>query len=197
MKEFWNQRFSADFYVYGVEPNQFFKHQLDLLKPGKILLPAEGEGRNAVYAASKGWEVVACDWSEEGKKKAERLAALGNVTIDYRVADFGELNIATEHFDCIGLVFAHFPVEKRALFHQKVIKALKLGGTIILEGFSKKQLGNTSGGPKKPDLLFSEDDLRSDFQGLDTIEVTEQEILLEEGTFHEGIASTIRLIGKK
>jgi hypothetical protein len=70
----WNERYGADEYVYGKEPNGFLKEFIDNHPPGKILLPAEGEGRNAVYAASKGWEVTAFDFSEEGKKKALKLA---------------------------------------------------------------------------------------------------------------------------
>ena len=75
MKEFWEIRYAEKQYAYGENPNVYFKEQLDKLKPGKILLPAEGEGRNAVYAAKQGWEVMAFDLSSEGKNKAEKLAA--------------------------------------------------------------------------------------------------------------------------
>jgi hypothetical protein len=92
-KEFWNQRYSEKEYSYGIEPNQFFKEQITPFKVGTILLPAEGEGRNAVYAAKLGWEVVAFDISEEGKKKALQLATLNNVSIDYHIPLLTNLNL--------------------------------------------------------------------------------------------------------
>lgn len=87
MKAFWNQRYDEPEYAYGTQPNLFFKDQLDQLTPGKLLMPAEGEGRNAVYAAGKGWEVTAFDSSSSGQKKALRLAQEKKVTLNYLVAD--------------------------------------------------------------------------------------------------------------
>lgn len=74
MSQFWNERYSQAEYVYGETPNVFFAAQLDKLSAGTIILPCEGEGRNAVYAASQGWEVKAFDASEAGQKKALLLA---------------------------------------------------------------------------------------------------------------------------
>ena len=85
MKDFWNDRYGRAEYAYGKEPNVFFKEQLDQLQPGKILLPAEGEGRNAVYAAEKGWQASAYDWSENAYKKAMQLAEEKKVNIDYQI----------------------------------------------------------------------------------------------------------------
>tara|TARA_X000000950_G_scaffold260222_1_gene329392 strand:+ start:219 stop:527 length:309 start_codon:yes stop_codon:yes gene_type:complete len=85
MKEFWDARYAQETYVYGKEPNNYFKKTLNLLKPGKILLPAEGEGRNAVHAASLGWEVFAYDFSEFAYKKAMKLAREKEVSINYQI----------------------------------------------------------------------------------------------------------------
>ena len=79
------------------------------MDPGKILLPAEGEGRNAVFAASIGWNVTAFDISDAGKEKAERLADKYGVNIQYMIGDVKDLVFEVESFDAIGLVFAHFP----------------------------------------------------------------------------------------
>ena len=87
MKDFWNQRYAEEEYAYGTEPNAFFKAQLDQRTPGRLLLPAEGEGRNAVYAALKGWDVVAFDQSESGKTKAMKLAHQAGVAVSYLVED--------------------------------------------------------------------------------------------------------------
>jgi len=85
MKEMWNQRYAAKDFSYGTEPNRFFKDWIDKYPAGEILFPAEGEGRNAIYAAKKGWEVTAFDFSGEGKRKAVQLAEIEKVKIDYKV----------------------------------------------------------------------------------------------------------------
>lgn len=88
----WNDRFSQKEYAYGEQPNNYLKEQLEKLTAGTILFPAEGEGRNAVFAAKCGWTVSAFDISSEGRKKAIRLAELNNVTIDYQVGELSQLN---------------------------------------------------------------------------------------------------------
>ncbi len=85
--EFWNERFSTDKYIYGKNPNKFFKEQIDKLKPGRLLLLGEGEGRNSVYAAIKGWEVDAVDFSQTAKEKALKLAKKNNVNINYTISN--------------------------------------------------------------------------------------------------------------
>lgn len=197
MKEFWNERYRSEDYVYGTEPNVFFKEQLDKLSPGRILLPAEGEGRNAVYAARQGWQVTAVDISDAGRDKALRLARKAGVEITYHVGSFGETEFPVASFDCISLVFAHFPPEHRLAYHQKVIQLLKPGGTLILEGFSKEQLAYRSGGPKSEAMLFSISELQEEFAALTELEVRKELIELREGAYHEGPASVVRLTGKK
>ena len=85
MKQFWNDRYSEEEFIYGVEPNEFLKLELDKIPTGSILLPAEGEGRNAVYAASKGWNVTAFHYSEAAKVKTTLLAEKMNVKLDYEL----------------------------------------------------------------------------------------------------------------
>jgi hypothetical protein len=59
----WDERYNLPEYIYGTEPNQFLKNFIQKNKPGKILLPGDGEGRNSVYAAQSGWKVYAFDSS--------------------------------------------------------------------------------------------------------------------------------------
>ena len=113
MNNFWNERYKADDYAYGIEPNKFLKNQLKNITPGNILFPAEGEGRNAVYAATIGWQVTAFDPSIEGKRKAELLAMKKGVSIDYRIEDYEFVEFPVESFDCIALIFAHMNPVKR------------------------------------------------------------------------------------
>jgi len=197
MKEFWNKRYSSEDYAYGETPNEYVKQELSRLKQGKIIFPAEGEGRNAVYAATRGWNVTAFDPSTEGKKKAEFLARKHNVGIDYHITDYEGCDFAKESFDCLVLVYAHMPPSLREMAHKKLTTFLKPGGKLILEGFSKKQIRNNTGGPRNIDFLFSEDELRSDFSDLSQLEILEKEVFLDEGPFHQGTASVIRITGEK
>ena len=198
----WNDRFSREDFAYGVEPNLYLKEQLEKLAIGKILFPAEGEGRNAVFAARMGWEVSAFDISVEGKKKAIRLAAENQVTIDYQLGELRTLHYEPEEFDAIALIYAHFPAKIKSSVHKMLDDYLRQGGTIIFEAFGKSHLDYLAknkdvGGPKDIDMLFSKEELRSDFTNYDIIELEEKEIELNEGQFHNGTGSVIRFVGRK
>ena len=193
----WDQKYSDQEYVYGTSPNEFFKLELDKLKPGIILFPAEGEGRNAVYAAENGWDVWAFDQSNEGKKKAENLALQRNVKIDYQVYDLETPDYPEGNFDAIALVFVHSPEQKRQAIHRNLLRFLKPGGKLILVGFSKEQLRYTSGGPKELSWLFSIDELEDDFANLNIVSIVQLETMIEEGDHHKGKASVIQLLAGK
>lgn len=201
-KELWDNRYSSEEFAYGELPNSFLKEQLVKLKAGKILFPAEGEGRNAVYAAKLGWEVSAFDISFEGKNKALKLAEKQGVKIEYYVGELQELNYQKAQFDAIGLIFAHFPPNVKYDIHRELEVLLKPGGTIILEAFSKKNLSYLEkdekvGGPKNIDMLFSLDEIKTYFPDYENIMLEETEVELNEGLYHNGIGSVIRFVGKK
>lgn len=197
MNEFWNERYASKEYAYGIEPNQFLKDQLKELKPGKILFPAEGEGRNAVYAATLGFEVFAFDPSIEGQTKALQLADQHQVNIDYQLASYENILFEEDSFDVIVLIFAHMPAHLRKDYNLKLLKFLKPGGTLLLEGFSKGQIERDTGGPREITMLFSVEELRADFNSLKEISIIKKEVTLNEGPYHQGIASVIQLVGKK
>lgn len=199
----WNSRYAVEDYAYGIAPNNFLKAVIDEYKlKGKILFPAEGEGRNAVYAAKKGMHVTAFDISIEGKKKAEKLAEKENVDILYEVGDFFDLELINEKYDSAALIFAHFPPPILSTYHRKIADLINPGGMLILEGFSKGNLelldvNPKIGGPKKLEMLFSKDSIQNDFPGFETIRLEEVEVELNEGAFHNGIGKVIRYIGRK
>ena len=197
MKQMWNERFGKEEYAYGKEPNQFFKQEIDKLKPGKILLLGEAEGRNGVYAAKIGWEVDAVDWSEEAKKKAEKLADENNVSINYYLADLTEYNPKENYYDAVGLIFLHLPPNERARIHKKVTAALKTGGKVVLESYDKDQIKNDSGGPKDLDLLHSLEEIYTDFNELDINSFSKETVHLNESRLHDGEAVVIRFVGTK
>jgi SAM-dependent methyltransferase len=195
MIEMWNKRYAQSDYVYGKEPNQFFKEHLAFLKTGKALFPAEGEGRNAVYASKMGWEVVAFDNSIEAKKKALLLAEEYQIKIKYLENAIEDFDSEHDSFDLIVLIYVH--MQNRMQNHRHLLKFLKPGGTILLEGFSKNQINNTTGGPKNLDMLFSKEELDKDFTELSKINIWEGDIFIDEGVHHTGESSVIRLIGTK
>jgi len=200
--ERWNDRYSKDEFAYGEQPNNYLKEQLEKLDVGTILFPAEGEGRNAVFAAKLGWTVSAFDISVEGKNKALRLAKTNKVTIDYHVGELQTLNYNTEQFDAIALIYAHFPADIKSLYHKTLDKYLRHKGIVIFEAFSKRHIDYIStnekiGGPKDIAMLFSIDELKSDFVNYEIIELVEKEIELSEGLFHNGKGSVIRFVGRK
>ncbi|MEQ9425775.1 MAG: methyltransferase domain-containing protein [Cyclobacteriaceae bacterium] len=202
MKEFWNDRYNIEDSAYGYEPNEYFKKQLSKLEPDKILLPAEGEGRNAIYASKLGWEVSAFDISEQGKIKAEILAQKNGVSIDYQIGEFEDIEYEQEYFGAIGLIYAHFTAELKSKYHKILDGYLKKGGIVIFEAFSKnnlelvKQNRNTNG-PKDIDALFSVDEIREDFNNYDIMELGEEILELNEGLYHKGQSSIIRFVGRK
>jgi len=196
MKEMWNERFGEEEYVYGTEPNSFFREQIDKLNPGSLLLPAEGEGRNAVHAALQGWQVTAIDYSEQARRKAMQLAGTTGVSIDYILADVTDLNNSIQ-FDAIGLVFIHFFWKERKLFHQGLDKLLKPGGFIIAELFHKEQVNNKSGGPPVVEMLYTVEDLEEDFSTYDFQILEHTTIVLDEGVLHQGPADVVRLMARK
>ncbi len=196
MKDFWNERYGQMLYHYGKAPNVFFAHQLEKLPKGKILLPAEGEGRNAVFAAIKGWKVSAFDFSEEGHNKALKLAEEYEVEIDYQLIEASKFEPNTS-YDVVALIFAHFAGEERSVLFKNLEKALAPGGYLIMEVFSKNQLGRTSGGPKDIDLLYSKEEIKELFPSLDFIILEETKAELDEGDHHQGEAAVIRVVAQK
>lgn len=197
MEQFWNERYAQPDWVYGQQPNVFFKEQLAGRPPGKLLLAAEGEGRNAVYAARQGWQVVAFDFSAAGQQKALQLAAQAGVGIDYQLQKAEDFRLGPHSLDAAGLIYAHFPPDIRKRFHARLQDWLKPGGVLILEAFHPRQLQYQSGGPKQENMLYSADMLQQDFEGLKILLLEEREIVLDEGSFHQGAGYVTRLVASK
>ncbi len=200
--ERWNERYRKAEYAYGTEPNEFLKEQLQLLKPGRILFPAEGEGRNAVFAARMGWQVSAFDISDAGQKKALALASQHGVTIYYQVGGFETVRFSQNQFDAIAFIFAHFPAAIKSRCHRTLQAYLRPGGTVIFEAFSKNHLKYNAanervGGPREIDMLFSMQELEADFAGYEVVQLAEEVVELNEGPFHSGTGSVIRFVGRK
>lgn len=201
MKEMWNQRYTSIEYSYGITPNEYFKEKLSYVPKGKILLPADGEGRNGVFAALNGWEVHSCDFSEQGKIKAKKLADINNVQIEYQVGDFSELSY-TDNFDLLALIYAHFPADVKIDLFKKAGSYLKRGAYVIVEVFSKNNLkyrekNPSIGGPTDLGVLFNTSEIEQALTNFTIIELEEKVVWLNEGKGHLGEGSVIRCFAQK
>jgi hypothetical protein len=203
MKQMWDNRYAAEPYAYGTEPNVFLKEKLaQYALSGKLLMPAEGEGRNAVYAASQNIAVFAFDISEKGRAKAIKLANEHQVEINYNVGDFLKMDYIDNSFDGAALIYAHFPLPLLSVYHQKISHLIKPGGLVILEGFSKNNLplreaNPDVGGPNNVEMLFSKNSILDDFPNFEVLELEEATVDLKEGLYHNGKAKVIRFVGRK
>jgi hypothetical protein len=192
--QMWNQRYSEQPYAYGTAPNTFIKAFLDTQKPGKILFAAEGEGRNAVYAAQQGWEVEAFDLSASGRDKALALAKQNGCEITYTVSD--ALSYQGGPYDAAAFCYFHTPEQVEDCYHH-LVDLLHPEGLVVFEGFSVKNIGMGSGGPQKEDMCFTVERVFDLFKDLQSVEVWEEKVVLDEGKFHQGEAWVIRAQGVK
>lgn len=193
----WDARYSEDDYAYGKEPNRFLVSVVAMLEPGKTLCLAEGEGRNAVYLASLGFDVLAVDASSVGLEKAKRLAEERGVTIETKQVDLAEFDMGDETYENIVSMFCHVEPSLRRQVHASVVRALRPGGMFVLEAFRPEQLKHSSGGPKDPALLMSAEDVTRELAGLEMIRVGEVERRLDEGKYHQGLGSLLEIVARK
>ena len=196
MQEFWDQRYDTEEFVYGKHPNVFFRRFIESHEAGSVLLPAEGEGRNAVYAALKGWKVSAFDFSQPARDKALALCKEYGVEVDYEISSIEDFQTPAR-YDVIALLFLHLPQQSRHQMHRKLIGFLKPGGYFIIEAFSKKQIHYNTGGPKNLDLLYQRQDLMEDIPDLELLHLKEQQREVDEGYSHQGKAEVLQLIARK
>jgi 2-polyprenyl-3-methyl-5-hydroxy-6-metoxy-1,4-benzoquinol methylase len=194
----WDERYSAEGFVYGTRPNAFLVEQAHRITPGaRVLLPGDGEGRNGVWLAEEGMTVLSVDGSPVGLSKAKRLAAERGVSITTEVADLAVWDWPTARFDAVVSLFLHLAPAERAAIHARMVAALRPRGLLILEAFRPEQLAYSSGGPKDPALLYTADQMRADFRGTDILVLKEALTTFDEGELHRGPGATLRLVARK
>lgn len=198
MSAFWDGKFSGEGYAYGTAPNAHLMAHADHLSVGaNVLVPGDGEGRNGVWLARQGMNVLSVDGSAVGLEKARRLATANNVPLRTQQADLLEWEWPVAAFDGVVSIFLHFAAADRQKAHAAMVAALRPGGVLILEAFRPEQLAFSSGGPKDPDLLYRAADLRADFAGLRIDLLEDTTCTLDEGPLHQGPAAVVRLIAHK
>jgi SAM-dependent methyltransferase len=198
MSEYWDACFETDDYMYGLEPNRFLKAQDRLFKPGRSALAvADGEGRNGVWLAEQGLDVVSLDVSRAGLAKARALAEKRGVRLRTVHADLLTWSWPVGAFDHLVVIFIHFEPSARASIHAAFQRALRPGGHLIYVAFAPGQLENLSGGPERGELLLTSAELRKDFAEMTVLQLEEGDEYLNEGPLHQGLARTVRMVAKK
>ncbi len=191
---FWDERFGAEQYAYGREPNDFLRQQAARIPAGPVLCLADGEGRNSTFLAGLGHEVTAVDYSAVGLQKARRLASERGVALTTVEADLAEFEPPREDYAGIVAIFAHLPVDVRRRVHGWAARALRPGGVFVLEAYTLAQLPLGTGGPRDPALLMSLSALEQELAPLEIVLGQELERELQEGSFHSGRSATVQLV---
>lgn len=199
MKALWNERFGGPEYFYGTEPNAFLASQSHLLKAGQsVLSVADGEGRNGVWLAEQGLNVLAVDFSEKALEKSRQLAASRGVSLQTELVDVHTWNWGENRFDVIVAIFIQFASSKeRPALHRTIQQALKPGGLLLLQGYAPKQLEYRTGGPSNVDNLYTAEDLQCDFGAMEILQLREHDMEIREGPGHSGMSALVDLVARK
>jgi len=183
--------------VYGTEPNAFLVSVADRIPPGRVLSLGEGEGRNGVFLAMRGFDVVGVDGSAVGLAKARCLAAERGVSLVTVVADLADWEIETGQWSGIVSIFCHIPPSTRSHLYRAAVHGLKPGGAFVLEAYTPDQLGRGTGGPPTAELLVTLSELREELAGLDLVVARETEREVHEGRLHTGTGAVVQVVGIK
>ena len=195
----WQERFAAPGYLFGTEPNAFLKDHAYLLRKGeKALAIADGEGRNGVFLAEQGLDVLSVDFSPIAQDKARKLAAERGVTLRIEQADIIDWDWPSEAFDVVAAIFFQFvlPPERDKIF-AGIKKTLKPGGLLLLEGYGLKQLEYKTGGPSNPTQLYTRELLEQAFGDFSSLDIREYDRVVDEGERHVGLSALIDAVGRK
>lgn len=195
----WEARFAGEEYVFGTAPNAFLARQAGLLTPGmRTLSVADGEGRNGVWLAGQGLDVLAQDFSPTAQGKARALAAERGVEMGFELSDIRERKWDADAFDVVVGVFFQFmgPADRARVF-EGIRRTVKPGGLVLIEGYGPRQLEYGTGGPKVLENLYTEDLLREAFAGFAQVDVTAYDTQVDEGAGHSGMSALVDLVARK
>jgi len=198
MKDFWNDRYQSTDFLYGSQPNDFLLSQSYRFKEkSRVLCIADGDGRNSLYLAKLGHQVTSVDFSPIACEKTKISSLKENVDIEVICADLADYDFGCLKWDVIVSIFAHLPSAIRKQIHSKIGQGLKVDGLLILEAYTPKQLQFKTGGPSDEDWLLNSEKLKHECEHLETILLSEQERMIQEGKLHSGQSAVVQFIGKK
>ncbi len=199
MSSIWNERYAGDDYHFGTEPNAFLVSQQNLLKPGmSCLAVADGEGRNGVWLAGHGLDVLSVDSSSVAQEKAAKLARERGVTVKFEQVDLAQWTWGENRFDMVAAIFIQFaPPELREQMFAHIKRCLKPGGLLLLQGYTPRQLHYRTGGPSQAENLYTEALLRNAFEDMEILHLREHDDIISEGSGHSGMSALIDLVARK
>lgn len=195
----WNRRFDGADYLFGTEPNTWLAQHAGVWQRGqRVLCVADGEGRNSVWLALQGLRVEAFDIAHAGVSKARALARKAGVEVAYAVCDCDGYAWPDAAFDGVAAIFVQFadPAMRARLFAH-IVRSLRPGGTLVLQGYTPRQLDYKTGGPPILSHLYTEALLRQAFDSLDILELRDYEAELAEGSGHRGRSALIGLVARR
>ena len=195
----WQQRFAAPGYLFGTAPNAFLQAQAHLLRPGQSALAiADGEGRNGVFLAEQGLDVLSVDFSPAALEKARALAQQRGVTLRVEQADMKAWTWPAAAFDVVAAIFIQFtaPPERAKMF-AGIKRTLKPGGLLLMQGYGLKQLDYKTGGPSDPTQLYTRELLQDAFGDFSSLDIREYDSVIQEGSRHAGMSALIDLVARK
>jgi SAM-dependent methyltransferase len=197
--ERWEGRYAAPDYIFGTAPNYFLASCQSLLpRSGKALSIADGEGRNGIWLARQGLDVLSIDFSPSAQAKAKRLAQAQEVTVAFELANVHSWQYPEAEFDVIVEIFAQFSAPAdRAPKWAGMRRALKPGGLLIIQGYTPKQLEYGTGGPKELDHFYTRGLLETAFAGFHDMRFIEEELEMHEGSAHGGMSAVIGMTARK
>jgi len=198
-EDYWNGRFAGDSYTFGTRPAAFLEDNAHYLPPrSRVLVPADGEGRNSVFLAEQGHRVVATDISLAGIAKARKLADERRVSVEFRHLDLSGWDWPEAHFDAVVAVFIQFaPPAFRDEMFAGMKRAARPGGVVLLHGYTPKQLEYRTGGPSIVEQLYTEELLRAAFGDWELLRLQAYERELDEGAGHKGRSAVIDLVARR
>jgi 2-polyprenyl-3-methyl-5-hydroxy-6-metoxy-1,4-benzoquinol methylase len=197
--ETWNRRYAGDEFLFGTEPNAWLReHASSLPSGGRILSVADGEGRNSVWLARQGFQVDAFDVADRAVMKAQAFARREGVSVNFAVADVDGYPWPGAAYDGVAAIFVQFadPATRTRLF-ERIVRSLKPGGVLILQGYTPKQLEYRTGGPPFLSHLYTRELLEAAFADLSIIELREYEAEVQEGQGHSGQSALIGLVARR
>lgn len=193
----WDKVYAEPGYAFGTEPNGFLVEVADRIPPGPVLCLGEGEGRNAVYLASLGYEVTAMDYSRVGLEKTRALARERGVEVDTVCADLEDYDVGLGAWSGIVAIFLQIPPDLRRSMHRRVVEALKPGGVFVSEAYGVRQVDMQSGGPRDTRLLYDPVVVKAELDGL-RFEVARQSFReLDQGRRNQGLSAVCQLLGRR
>lgn len=199
MTSVWDERYAGDEYHFGTEPNAFLVSQQSLLKPGmSCLAVADGEGRNGVWLAGHGLDVLSVDSSSVAQEKAGKLARQRGVAVKFEQVDLAQWTWGENRFDMVAAIFIQFaPPELREQMFARIKRCLKPGGLLLLQGYTPRQLHYRTGGPSQAENLYTEALLRNAFEDMQILHLREHDDIISEGSGHSGMSALIDLVARK